>query len=56
MIGELSYFLGLQVKQSSAGIFDFSRKIFERDIEEISDGRFFYSQHTYGGWLQAEQR
>jgi hypothetical protein len=36
--------------------FYFSRKIFERDIEEISDGRFLYSQHTYGGWLQAEQR
>jgi hypothetical protein len=40
MIGELSYFLVLQVKQKFNRNFYISRKIFERDVEEILDGGF----------------
>jgi hypothetical protein len=31
-----------------------SRKVFERDIKEVSDGRFYTCENTYGGWLQAQ--
>jgi hypothetical protein len=31
-----------------------SRKVFERYFKEVSNGRFYTSEHTYGGWLQAQ--
>jgi hypothetical protein len=31
-----------------------SRKVFERDVKEVSDGIFYTCEHTYGGWLQAQ--
>jgi hypothetical protein len=56
MIGVTVIFSWLTSKTKLCRNFHFSTKIFERDVEEISDGRFLYSQHTYGGWLQAEKR
>jgi hypothetical protein len=38
MIGELTFFLGLQVSQSNKGIF-ISQLNTLRNVEEISDGR-----------------
>jgi hypothetical protein len=55
MIGELSYFLGLQVKQSSTGIFISQEKYLKEILKKFQMEYFLYSQHTYGGWLQAEQ-
>ena len=47
MIGELSFFLGLRIIQSSKGL-SLPREVFEGYVEEISDGRFITSQYTYG--------
>jgi hypothetical protein len=43
MIGELSYFLGLQVKQSSAVIFISQEKSLKEILKKFLDGRFLYS-------------
>jgi hypothetical protein len=31
-----------------------SRKAFERDVKEVSDGILYTCENTYGGWLQAQ--
>jgi hypothetical protein len=52
MIGELSYFLGLQINQSSAGIFISQEKYLKEMLK-----RFQMEDSTpvsYGGWLQAQ--
>jgi hypothetical protein len=47
-------FYWLTSKTEFCGNFCISRKIFERDVEEISDGGFLSCKYTYGGWLQAQ--
>jgi hypothetical protein len=38
MIGELTFFLGFQVKQMREGIFYLSRKVYQGSSQKIQDG------------------
>jgi uncharacterized membrane protein YciS (DUF1049 family) len=40
MIGELPFFLGLQITQRSEGMFISQEKTSKRNVEKVSNGRF----------------
>jgi hypothetical protein len=44
MIGELTFFLGFQVKQMREGIFYLSRKVYQGSSQKIQDGRMQANQ------------
>jgi hypothetical protein len=48
MLGELSFFLGLQISQSEKGHIHFTNQVRQGNVEEIQNGRLYTSQHTYG--------
>ena len=45
-IGQMAYFLGVEVKQSKDGIFMSQRKVCGRDFKEIQNGGMQASEHT----------
>jgi hypothetical protein len=55
MIGEMPFFLGLQITHRSEGIFFFSGEISKRNVEKASNGRFYTYEHTYGHWMQVKK-
>ena len=48
LLGELTYFLGLQVQKIKYGIFFISNQVPQADLEEIWHGRFETSMYPYG--------
>ena len=55
MIGELSFFLGLQITQRYEGIFISQEKYLREVLKNVSNGRFFTYEHTYGHWMQVKK-
>ena len=52
MIGDLSFFLGLQITQRSEGMFISQEKYLREMLRKISNGRLQTCGHTYGYWMQ----
>jgi hypothetical protein len=48
MIGELPFFLGLQITQRYEGMFISQKKISKRNVEKLSNGRLQTCRYTYG--------
>ena len=53
LLGELSFFLGLQIRQSNQGIF---YQVYQRNAKEVRNGRLQTSYHSHANQLQVEQR
>jgi hypothetical protein len=56
LLGELSFFLGLQIRQRNQGIFISQTKYIREMLEEVQNGRLQTSYHSHANQLQVEKR
>ena len=56
LLGELSFFMGLQIRQINQGFFYFSNQVYQRNAKEVRNGRLQTSYHSHENQLQVEQR
>jgi hypothetical protein len=56
LIGELSFFLELQIRQSNQVIFYLSNQVYQRNSKKVRNGRLQTSYHSHANQLQVEQR
>jgi hypothetical protein len=56
LLGELSLFLGLQIRQSNQGIFYLSNQVYQRNAKEVRNGILQTIYHSHGKKLQVERR
>ena len=47
LLGELTFFLGLQISHLDDGIFHFPNQVHQGNVEEIWNGRLQISKYTY---------
>jgi hypothetical protein len=55
LLGELSFFLGLQIRQSNQGIFISQTKYIIEMLKKVWNGRLQTSYHSYENQLQVEK-
>jgi hypothetical protein len=51
LLGELSFFMGLQIRQSNQGNFYFSNQVYQRNAKEVWNGRLQTSYHSHANQL-----
>jgi hypothetical protein len=56
LLGELSFFLGLQICQRNQGIFISQTKYIREMLKRFRNGRLQTSYHSYANQLQVEKR
>jgi hypothetical protein len=56
LLGELSFFLGLQICQSNQGIFISQTKYIREMLKRFRNGILQTSYHSYANQLQVEKR
>jgi hypothetical protein len=55
LLGELSFFLGLQIRQRKRNFY-FSNQVYKRNAKEVQNGILQTSYHAHANQLQVEKR
>jgi hypothetical protein len=56
LLGELSFFLGFQIRQRNQRIFISQTQVYRRNIKEVQNERLQTSYHSHAYQLQVKQR
>jgi hypothetical protein len=52
LLGELSFFLGLQIRQRNQGIFISQNQVYQRNDKEVQNGRLQTSYHSHANYCK----